>query len=195
MSGPREAPATAPEGLRMTETSPPGLSLRGDTALSPELVLRAGGPCDAGVLAALVRDAFSDHVGLVDPPPSAARETSARIEAHLESGGRALMIVARDDPAAPLAACLFHDIGDGFHIARLAVSRKARRRGLALALLGAVEARARKEGLGRLVLQTRLALVSNRALFARAGYREVSFHAHPGFDAPTFVELEKSLRD
>ena len=177
----------------MTGSQFPAVSPGGDMALPPGLVLRAAGAGDAEVLAVLVRDAFSDHVGLVEPPPSAVRETGARIEAHLASGGQALMVVARDDPATPLAACLFHGIENGLHIARLAVSRTARRRGLALALLGAVEARARREGLCRLVLQTRLALVSNRALFARAGYCEGSFHAHPGFDAPTFVELEKSL--
>jgi hypothetical protein len=42
-------------------------------------------------------------------------------------------------------------------------------------------------------LGTRLALEGNRRLFARFGFQEVARHAHPGYAAPTWVEMEKRL--
>lgn len=186
--------------------SPPPVQTAAAPAIAPpsDLVLGEADADAAEALAALVRLAFADHVGQVAPPPSAVGETGARIAHHLAQGGTALMLVARaaagDDEgdrshaATPVAACLYHPVPGGLHIARLAVAPERRRQGLARLLLGEVERRARAQGLSRLVLQTRLALASNRALFSRAGFREVSLHAHPGFSEPTFVEMEKRLR-
>jgi hypothetical protein len=37
------------------------------------------------------------------------------------------------------------------------------------------------------------AVAGNRALFASLGFCETIQHAHDGFDAPTWVEMEKFL--
>jgi hypothetical protein len=42
-------------------------------------------------------------------------------------------------------------------------------------------------------LGTRLVLTDNRLLFASCGFVEVALHAHPGYAAPTSVEMEKRL--
>jgi hypothetical protein len=48
-------------------------------------------------------------------------------------------------------------------------------------------------GVERMSLGTRLALPSNRALFAGRGFREIAYHAHPGYPSPTWREMEKRL--
>jgi hypothetical protein len=45
----------------------------------------------------------------------------------------------------------------------------------------------------RLHLGTRLVLADNRRLFASCGFVEIARHAHPGYAAPTWVEMEKRL--
>jgi GNAT superfamily N-acetyltransferase len=158
------------------------------------LALRAVEAGDAEAVAALVRAAFAELAARVDPPPSALHETGARVAAHLVAGGAGVVIASTASAEdALLAACLWHPVEGGLHLARLAVCPAHRRKGLALALLDAAESAARAAGQRRLVLQTRLPLVSNRRLFARAGFREVSFHAHPGHLEPTFVEMQRDL--
>ena len=39
----------------------------------------------------------------------------------------------------------------------------------------------------------RLALVRNLSFYRALGYHEVARHAHPGYDEPTWVSLEKRL--
>jgi GNAT superfamily N-acetyltransferase len=68
-----------------------------------------------------------------------------------------------------------------------------RGRGIARALVSAAEARRR--GLPRMHLSTRLVLVDNRRLFASCGFREGERHAHPGYAAPTFVDMEKVIAE
>jgi hypothetical protein len=36
-------------------------------------------------------------------------------------------------------------------------------------------------------------LTGNRRLFAACGFVEIARHAHPGYAAPTWVEMEKRL--
>ena len=55
------------------------------------------------------------------------------------------------------------------------------------------EAVARRTGQPRVHLGTRLVLAANRRLFASCGFVEVALHAHPGYAAPTSVEMEKRL--
>jgi GNAT superfamily N-acetyltransferase len=64
---------------------------------------------------------------------------------------------------------------------------------VARALVAAAEAEARRRGLPRLLLATRLAFTANRRLFASCGFHETTLHSHPGFSEPTFVDMEKPL--
>lgn len=66
-------------------------------------------------------------------------------------------------------------------------------RGIGRALVASVEAEARRWGLARVLLEVRLALASNRRLFASCGFVETVQRAHPGYAAATFVEAEKVL--
>ena len=60
-------------------------------------------------------------------------------------------------------------------------------------VLRAMLAAARSAGAARLDLGTRLVLTGNRLLFASCGFVEFARHAHPGYAAPTWVEMEKRL--
>ena len=55
------------------------------------------------------------------------------------------------------------------------------------------EREARDRGLERVTVGVRLALVRNLSFYRALGYHEVARHAHPGYDEPTWVSLEKRL--
>ena len=150
----------------------------------PAGLVRPIRPGDSAAVAALIRAAFASlHV---DPAPSALRVTEGTIRRHLEGGGGLL--------AAPDHGCLLWcEAAGGLYLSRLAVHPAQRGRGVARALLAGAEQEARRRGLPRMWLSTRLALESNRRLFARCGFAETAQHAHPGFDRPTYVEMERQV--
>jgi len=160
-----------------------------DMAASIVPVLRPVVVEDAEVLAALIRGAFAVQPTTV-PPPSALRETAESIAAHLQTGGG---ILAELEGSA-VGAILWAERGNALRVARLSVDPAWRRRGIARALLRAAEEQARRMGLERLLLSTRLSLTDNRRLFLAAGYLEISFERHEGFSEPTFVEMEYRLK-
>lgn len=143
---------------------------------------------DAEALAALIRRAFVHQAPTV-PPPSALRETAESVAAQLRAGGGAVALAEGE----AVGAVLWKPRDGALGLGRLAVDPDWRRRGVARALLAEAEAEARRLGLDRLRLSTRLSLLDNRRLFAAAGYREVSFECHEGFSEPTFVDMERRL--
>lgn len=144
---------------------------------------------DAPAVAALIRAAFAAQPVALDPPASALGVTADAVIRHLARAGGSVA-----DDGTPLAgAVLWEPTDDALHVSRLAVAPADRRRGIACALLAAAEAEARRRGLVRLTLGTRLALAGNRRLFAACGYVEIAEHAHPGYAAPTWVEMAKRL--
>lgn len=144
-------------------------------------------PTQAEAAAALIRDCFAEL--RVDPPPSALKESADSVARQLATGGG--FGIAQD--GALLAVVLFREEAGGLYLGRLAVAPAARGQGLARALLAAVEAEALRRGLPRVHLGVRLALASNRRLFASAGFTEGRLHAHEGYAQPTWVEMEKWL--
>ena len=108
------------------------------------------------------------------------------------SGWAGLVLVAVADGA--LAGCVaVQNKGDFAYAGRLAVDPAARARGVGRALMLAAEAEAKALGRHRLRVDCRLVLTRNRHFFGRLGFREGAQRCHPGFTAPTYVELEKSL--
>ncbi len=152
--------------------------------------LRQAGSADAADIAALIRAAFATYGPEVRPPPSALRETADSVAAQLAMPGAGGMVA---EAAGLAGSVLWEEKEGGLYLARLAVDPAWRGQGIARALVGAVEAEARRLGLPRVHLGTRLVLADNRRLFARCGFREIAEHAHPGFTAPTWVEMEKRL--
>ncbi len=141
---------------------------------------------DAGSVADIIRCAFGSIAGVVVPSPSALHVTAAAITAHLAEGGGGVLVPGR-------ACLLWAGQAGALYVSRIAVLPEHRRLGLASAMLGLAEAEAKRRRLPSLRLSTRLALTGNRRLFARWGFVEGQRHAHPGYDQPTYVEMEKPL--
>jgi len=140
---------------------------------------------DAPWVAALIRTAFAAIGTKLDPPPSALRVTAEAIREHLQTGGGAVY---------GFDGCILWSVKDGgLYVGRLAVLPEHRGQGIAMALLRQAETVARSTRLPRIHLEVRLALASNRRLFARAGFVEGAHRAHPGYAYPTYVEGEKRL--
>lgn len=95
---------------------------------------------------------------------------------------------------APPEACVtFTFAGDHLYLGKLAVHPGHRRRGLARALLLHAVERAAAHGLPRVVLQSRVELVENHALFRACGFRAVGETRHPGFDRATSLTFERAV--
>ena len=166
------------------------VKMRHRGAMSDAIAFRPLTPDDAEAAAGLVRRAFAAQQVVTDPPASALRETGANIAAILAGGGGGAVAEA----AGVLAGVLvWEEKAGGLYVGRLSVDPGFRGAGIARRLVAAAEAEARLRGLPRMWLSTRLPLVGNRKLFAACGFVETAFHAHPGYDAPTYVDMEKVL--
>jgi GNAT superfamily N-acetyltransferase len=159
------------------ETGPAVRPMRGDAA-------------EIAAVVALIRGAFAEHAGRLDPPPSAVNETAESIAALL---GRERGLVA--EAGGAVVGCLFLQRREGgdIYVGRVAVAREHRGTGVGRALMAAAEAEARRLGGARLTLGVRLALDGNRRFFASLGFTESALHAHPGYDRPTWVEMTKAI--
>ncbi len=144
---------------------------------------------DAEAVATLVRAAFAGISPPLVPPPSALRETAETVATTIAKGGG---VVAETDDRL-VGSALWDERDGGLYVGRVSVCPEFRRRGVARSLIQAAEAEARRRGMPRIHLATRLALVSNRQLFATLGFAETTLHAHDGFNHPTWVDMEKPL--
>jgi GNAT superfamily N-acetyltransferase len=144
---------------------------------------------DAAAAAELIRAAFSDQGVITNPPSSALRETAAIVADKLAKGGG----IGGEREGALIGVVLWTPEDDALYLGRLAVAPAWRGRGLAGRLIDAVEAEARRRGLGWLRVQARLELPRNRLLFARRGYVDAGVRAHPGYAEPTIAVMEKAL--
>lgn len=148
-------------------------------------------PEDLDAAVAVIHRAFATLAGRIDPPSAALRETPESLAARFERGGA--VFVARLDGEIAGAVCADPRPDGSIYLDRLAVDPDRTGRGIARALVAAVEAFARGQDRDRVTLGVRLLLTDNIALFRHLGYAETGRKAHPGFTDPTSMDMAKSV--
>lgn len=152
------------------------------------------GPAPAGFddwagLLSLILNSFAFMEGRIAPPSSALRLTPVALAERARD--EHLYLATRNDTL--LACAFFAEQPGALYIGKLAVAPTAQRRGLGAGLIAAAGTLARSRNLPRLRLETRIELTENHAAFARLGFSRVAEKAHPGFDRPTSITMEKPL--
>ena len=153
--------------------------------------VRAEEPHDWDALVVLIRGAFAEHDGRIDPPSSADRLTADALARHAREGE--VWVIAAPDGAPPEATVILTPKPGVLHLGKLAVAASARRRGHARGLLALAEDRARALGLPALELQTRVELTDNHAAFEAMGFSRIGESAHEGYDRPTSVTFRRAI--
>ncbi len=149
---------------------------------------RAEAPFDWAAILRLIRTEFAYMDGRIDPPSSMQRLTEADIAAKAESGE--VWVVGN-----PPVACMFLTLrAESLYLGKLAVSGDQRGKGLARALVGVAQIRAKVFGLAAVELETRVELVENHATFRALGFVEVGRSAHPGHVQPTSITFRKPVQ-
>jgi ribosomal protein S18 acetylase RimI-like enzyme len=155
-----------------------------------DLILRQATQADVAVIVNLIRQAFEEYRGRLDPPSGAHEETEERVRLKMASS-QVVVVLAGDVPVA----CVFYEReSDYLHFHRLSVLPAYRRRGVGRLLIDYVENRARALGLTGVRLGVRLALERLRSYYDRLGYRFREYRTHSGYPEPTYAILEKDLR-
>ena len=149
-------------------------------ALTP---YRAEHSFDWDAALALIRRAFAEMEGRINPPSSLHHFTARDLQA-----GEFWCI-----GVPPVACVLLTRKPGALYLGKLAVEPGRTRQGLARALIQTAETRARAFGLPALELQTRIELTANHAIFHALGFQEIARTAHAGFDRPTAVTYRKDL--
>ena len=144
---------------------------------------RATAPYDWQALLDLIQAEFAFMDGRIDPPSSMHRLTASDIAQQAQD--EEIWVIG-----APPVACIFLTRkGTRLYLGKLAVAADHRRSGLARALVGLAEERARALGLSELELQVRVELDENQRAFAAMGFTETGRTAHKGYDRPTSITM------
>ncbi|SRR5713226_1535287 len=155
-----------------------------------DLVLREATQADVATIVNLIREAFEEYRGRLDPPSGAHEESEEKIRLKMASAQVVLVLVE-----GVAIGCVFYEReSDYLHFHRLAVLPAERGRGLGRILIDYVENRARALNLAGVRLGVRLALERLRAYYDRLGYCFCEYRTHSGYSEPTYVILEKDFR-
>jgi len=151
------------------------------------MVLREATHDDIPTLVALIRTAFEEYRGRLQPPSGAHRETAESIGNYLQQG-YAVLALLNDE----VVGCVcYHQESEHVYLGRLSVLPSFRQYGVGRALMAYVEQQAQALGVSRIQLGVRTALPHLQAYYERLGYRVVRSEAHEGYTEPTYVVMEK----
>jgi ribosomal protein S18 acetylase RimI-like enzyme len=153
------------------------------------VVVREATDDQAPLLLAILRAAFAEYRGRLDPPSGVEGETVESIRQKLRAGCAVLAFLG-DEPAG----CVFYRPEvDHVYLGRLAVIPGRRRLGVGRTLIQYVEGQAQQRLLGRVRLGVRVKLPGLLEYYERLGYSVVGSGAHAGYDEPTYVVMEKTM--
>ena len=141
--------------------------------------IRPAVPADVPALEACARAAYARHVPLIGRQPAPMRED---FDAAVERG-HVHALVEADALAGYVVA---RPCGRATALENVAVLPDRAGRGLGRALIGFVEAEARRRGHEAVELYTNVAMAENLALYPRLGYVETGRRREDGFDRVYF---------
>jgi GNAT superfamily N-acetyltransferase len=130
---------------------------------------------DAEVVHRIMREAYREYDGTVDPPMSGNGESADQVADAIRRGGAVLAW----DGATPVGSARYRLHGEFVRIKRLSVLPPWRGRGIATAMLRYIERLALSQGRAQARLNVRMSLAQNLKLYLREGYRVVEVKAHP----------------
>src|SRR3954454_13684027 len=138
----------------------------------PRIALAA--PSDAPLVHRLMQEAFEEYRGVLEPPSSTHEETVEDVRRALMTGGAVLAWEGEE----AVGSARFQPRPDYLYVGRVSVLPVWRGRGIAVAIIGFIEGRARTLGQPETRVEVRLSLPSNVALYRRLGYRTISEQPH-----------------
>lgn len=161
----------------------------------------AGGAFDQFVpVYTLLKTAFADHEGVIDPPSSVSRLTVDDVIADARAG--TLMLVECD---GDIVGCAFlkqveeviptleEKPARVMYLYHLGVAPVARRRGIARDFFNLAEMLTKQHALPALIVKSRVELTANHALFRKLGFTQIAETRHPGYDRTTSLTFLKGV--
>ena len=153
------------------------------------IVLNDGCFCDWSALLLMMRSAFKQNLGQIDPPSTVFDCTERDLADRAEH--ERLLVAYR---GAELVGCLFmRPRLDELFLGRFAISPDLQGTGLARRMIRHAEACALGYGLHCLALETRVELRLNQLKFQNFGFVITGGRAHAGYDRTTTLRMEKRV--
>ncbi len=153
------------------------------------IIIRDYEQSEISILLAVIRAAFSEYEGKLDPPSSAERKTVEIVRQELE---KAQAIVAESN--SEIIGCVFYQTKpEGVYLDRLSVLPEHRKGGVGTQLIKEVQSRAQNQGQKALLLSVRLSLEKQQAYYKKLGFEFDSFGTHSGYYEPTYMNMKKKL--
>ncbi|MFQ6028462.1 MAG: GNAT family N-acetyltransferase [Dehalococcoidia bacterium] len=146
------------------------------------------GPEDAAEVLQVMRSAFEEYRGRLHPDTGALSETVEDVQVAIKEGGALIAYAANEAVGAARFA-----VRPGYLYAeRIGVTPGYRDRGVAVALMNAIEDATRSLGLAEVRLGVRASLPGNLRFYENLGYRALESKAYPeGTDFE--ITLSKTL--
>jgi GNAT superfamily N-acetyltransferase len=152
-----------------------------------ELRVREAGVEDAGRLYDVLRRAFVEYEGRLDPPSGVHSETAASLARKIAHGGALLC----EAGGAAIGCAVYEPFPHYLYVGRFGVVPEARGRRAGDLLLEAAEARARALGYREVRLNVRLVLDRLRGYYEARDYAPIDYLTHEGYPGPTYVQMRK----
>jgi ribosomal protein S18 acetylase RimI-like enzyme len=152
--------------------------------------LRDYGIEDIPKILRIIKTAFAEQQGKVDPPSSAESKTIEIVEDELKTANALVIEVDLN-----VIACVFYHVKTNeIYIDRLAVLPEFRKQGLGNILMEEIERRSINLAIETLSLSVRIELNQQQDYYRKMGFEISSYEAHDGYKIPTYVVMKKSLK-
>lgn len=146
---------------------------------------------DAELVYRVMREAYREYDGAVEPSMSGTGESVAQVADAMKRGGAVLAW----DGATPVGSARYRLSSNFVRIKRVSVLPLWRGRGIATSMLGHIERLAVSQGRPEARLTVRMSLSQNVTLYQRAGYQLVKLKAHPRGQGDVIGAFVKELCD